>query len=76
MLISPSVKSHSETGYVVGLILIATGFCFTGLTFMDHFLNITPPFFRVNKETGFADLTIRPQRFFYHGLPHSSSCYT
>ncbi|KAI6760064.1 hypothetical protein HG531_013637 [Fusarium graminearum] len=72
MLISPSVKSYSETGYVVGLILIATGFCFTGLTFMDHFLNIIPPFFRVNKETGFADLTIRPQKFFYHDLPHSS----
>ncbi|KAI1071600.1 hypothetical protein LB507_005497 [Fusarium sp. FIESC RH6] len=56
-----SSKGNSETGYVVGLVLIATGFCFTGLTFMDHFLNATPPFFRVNKETGFADLTVRPQ---------------
>nr|CEG05257.1 unnamed protein product [Fusarium clavum]CEG05899.1 unnamed protein product [Fusarium clavum] len=66
---SASGKGHSETGYVVGLVLIATGFCFTGLTFMDHFLNVTPPFFRVNKETGFADLAVRPQRFFYHDLP-------
>lgn len=58
-----------ETGHVVGIIPIATGFCFTGLTFMDHFLNITPPFFRVNKKTGYADLTVRPQKFFYHDLP-------
>jgi hypothetical protein len=36
---------------------------------MDHFLNVTPPFFRVNKETGFVDLAVRPQRFFYHDLP-------
>jgi len=69
MSTSASGKCYSETGYVVGLVLIATGFSFTGLTFMDHFLNITPPFFRVNKETGFADLTVRPQKFFYHDLP-------
>jgi pimeloyl-ACP methyl ester carboxylesterase len=62
-------KRNAEIGCVVGLILIATGFCFTGFTFMDHFFGITPPFFRVNKETGFADLTVRPQKFFYHDLP-------
>ncbi|KAG4256681.1 hypothetical protein FPRO03_03691 [Fusarium proliferatum] len=70
-----------ETGHVVGIIPIATGFCFTGLTFMDHFLNITPPFFRVNKKTGYADLTVRPQKFFYHDLPpaeadHATSMLT
>ncbi|KAL5597166.1 hypothetical protein FOBRF1_010959 [Fusarium oxysporum] len=76
-----SSKRIPETGHVIGLVLIATGFCFTGLTFMDHFLNITPPFFRVNKETGFADLAVRPQKFFYHDLPpaeadHATSMLT
>lgn len=66
---TPAGTSSAERGYVIGLILIATGFCFTGLTFMDHFLNVTPPFFRVNNETGFADLTVHPQKFFYHDLP-------
>ncbi|KIL93791.1 hypothetical protein FAVG1_02352 [Fusarium avenaceum] len=65
---TPAGTSSAERGYVIGLILIATGFCFTGLTFMDHFLNVTPPFFRVNNETGFADLTVHPQKFFYHDL--------
>ncbi|KAI1047194.1 hypothetical protein LB505_011652 [Fusarium chuoi] len=81
--VSPSSTSESipETGHVVGIIPIATGFCFTGFTFMDHFLNITPPFFRVNKKTGYADLTVRPQKFFYHDLPpaeadHATSMLT
>ncbi|KAF5549121.1 hypothetical protein FMEXI_4463 [Fusarium mexicanum] len=65
---SASSKRTPDTGHVVGIIPIATGFCFTGLTFMDHFLNITPPFFRVNKKIGYADLTVRPQKFFYHDL--------
>ncbi|KAF5719498.1 hypothetical protein FMUND_4686 [Fusarium mundagurra] len=81
---TPTPKSNKrtpETGHVVGIIPIATGFCFTGLTFMDHFLNITPPFFRVNKKTGYADLTVRPQKFFYHDLPpaeadHATSMLT
>ncbi|KAF5989579.1 methyltransferase [Fusarium bulbicola] len=64
-----SSKQTPETGHVVGIIPIATGFCFTGLTFMDHFLNITPPFFRVNKKTGYADLTVRPQNL----LPRSNT---
>ncbi|KAF4498955.1 hypothetical protein FAGAP_4864 [Fusarium agapanthi] len=51
-----SSKRTPETGHVVGIIPIAIGFCFTGLIFMDHFLNITPPFFRVNKKTGYAVL--------------------
>ncbi|KAF4958683.1 hypothetical protein FGADI_2233 [Fusarium gaditjirri] len=81
--VSPSTSRERdpETGHVVGIIPIATGFCFTGLTFMDHFLNITPPFFRVNKKTGYADLTVRPQKFFYHDLPpadadHATSMLT
>ncbi|RKL31585.1 hypothetical protein BFJ72_g10989 [Fusarium proliferatum] len=78
---SNSCERVPETGHVVGIIPIATGFCFTGLTFMDHFLNITPPFFRVNKMTGYADLTVRPQKFFYHDLPpaeadHATSMLT
>ncbi|KAI1016176.1 hypothetical protein LB504_009297 [Fusarium proliferatum] len=81
--VSPSTSRERipETGHVVGIIPIATGFCFTGLTFMDHFLNITPPFFRVNTKTGYADLTVRPQKFFYHDLPpaeadHATSMLT
>ncbi|KAF4969347.1 hypothetical protein FSARC_3422 [Fusarium sarcochroum] len=76
---SPSNKSSSRTpmsdvrdlgkGFVVGLILIATGFTLTGIAFMDPFFGHPPPSWRINKETGFADLVVRPQELFYHDLP-------
>ncbi|KAK4221650.1 Alpha/beta hydrolase family-domain-containing protein [Podospora fimiseda] len=62
-------------GHVIGLILIASGFSFTGLAFMDLFLGQTPPFFRVNKETGFADLALPPRQFFYHDLSDDEAEY-
>jgi hypothetical protein len=57
------------TGYVIGLILIATGFTITGLTFMDPFFGHPPPSWRVNSATGYAELVIPPRELFYHDLP-------
>ncbi|KAF3181219.1 hypothetical protein TWF225_006764 [Orbilia oligospora] len=59
----------SVSGYVVGLVLIASGFTFTGLSFMDPFLGIPPPAWKINKDTGFADFVVPPGEFFYHDLP-------
>ncbi|KAK6517723.1 hypothetical protein TWF506_004905 [Arthrobotrys conoides] len=64
-----SEAQSSTSGYVVGLVLIASGFTFTGLSFMDPFFGIPPPAWKVNKETGFADIVIPPGEFFYHDLP-------
>lgn len=58
-----------NTGCVIGLILIASGFTLTGLTFMDPFFGRPPPFWRVNIETGYAELTTSPRELFYHDLP-------
>jgi pimeloyl-ACP methyl ester carboxylesterase len=65
----------SVTGYVVGLILIASGFTLTGLSFMDPLFGIPPPSWRVNKETGFADLVTPPRELFYHDLPAEEAEY-
>ncbi|KAF9772488.1 hypothetical protein IL306_009792 [Fusarium sp. DS 682] len=67
--------SDEQKGYVVGLVLIASGFTFTGVAFMDLFLGQPLPFWRINKETGFADLVVRPQEFFYHDLPPAEADY-
>ncbi|KAF2027736.1 alpha/beta-hydrolase [Setomelanomma holmii] len=56
-------------GYVVGLILIASGFTLTGFSFMDPFFGIPPPTWRVNKESGFAELVKPPGELFYHDVP-------
>lgn len=57
------------TGYVIGLILIASGFTLTGLAFMDPFFGHPPPFWRVNSATGYAELVASPRELFYHDLP-------
>ncbi|CAL5870462.1 uncharacterized protein PFLUO_LOCUS4699 [Penicillium psychrofluorescens] len=59
----------SPTGYVIGLILIATGYTLTGFTFMDPFLGHPPPSWRVNSATGYAELVTPPRELFYHDLP-------
>ncbi|CAI7649348.1 unnamed protein product [Penicillium glandicola] len=57
------------TGYVIGLILIASGFTLTGLSFMDPFFGHPPPSWRVNNETGYAELVASPRELFYHDVP-------
>ncbi|KAJ8118892.1 hypothetical protein OPT61_g220 [Boeremia exigua] len=64
-----------QNGYVIGLVLIASGFTLTGLAFMDPFFGIPPPMWRVNKATGFADIVTPPREFFYHDLPEEEADY-
>jgi len=66
---STTSTEAQTTGSVVGLILIASGFTFTGFSFMDPFFGIPPPSWRVNQETGFADLVTPPRELFYHDVP-------
>lgn len=74
---SPKDASASATsnGHVKALVCIATGFTITGLAFMDPFFGIPPPFWRVNKETGFADLLASPRELFYHDLEADDAAY-
>ncbi|PYH41104.1 alpha/beta hydrolase [Aspergillus saccharolyticus JOP 1030-1] len=65
----------SPAGYVVGLILIASGFTFTGLSFMDPFFGHPPPSWRANRETGYAELVTPPRELFYHDLPREEAEY-
>jgi pimeloyl-ACP methyl ester carboxylesterase len=63
------------TGYVIGLILIASGFTLTGLAFMDPFFGRPPPSWRVNNATGYAELVTPPRELFYHDLPADEADY-
>ncbi|KAJ6439643.1 alpha/beta-Hydrolase [Purpureocillium lavendulum] len=72
---SPADDDSSESGHAIGLILIASGFTFTGLAFMDPFFGRPPPAWRVNSETGFAELVADPRDFFYHDLPSDEAEY-
>lgn len=65
----------SSTGHVIGLILIASGFTLSGLSFMDPLFGIPPPAWRVNKDTGFAELVKSPRELFYHDLSQEEAGY-
>ena len=62
-------RKSSVQGRVIGLVLIASGFTLTGLSFMDPLFHIPPPSWRFNRATGFADIVIPPAKLFYHDLP-------
>ncbi|KAH6629483.1 Alpha/beta hydrolase family-domain-containing protein [Boeremia exigua] len=68
-----AIDSSVSPGRVIGLVLIASGFTLTGLSFMDPFFHIPPPSWRVNKETGFADIVLTPRQFFYHDIPEDEA---
>ncbi|CAI7654683.1 unnamed protein product [Penicillium pancosmium] len=70
-----SPLSENQFGYVIGLILIASGFNLTGLSFMDPFFGHPPPAWRVNNETGYAELVTPPRDLFYHDLPDDEAEY-
>ncbi|PLN84498.1 alpha/beta-hydrolase [Aspergillus taichungensis] len=72
----PQDTAHdTQQGYVIGLILIASGFTLTGWSFMDPFLGHPPPSWRVNDETGYAELVTPPRELFYHDLPQEEAEY-
>lgn len=71
----PKEADNSQTGYVTGLILIASGHTFTGLSFMDPFFGRPPPAWRVNNQTGYAELVTSPRELFYHDLPEEEAKY-
>lgn len=66
---------NSPAGHVVGLILIASGFTLTGLSFMDPLFGHPPPSWRANKTTGYAELVLPPREVFYHDLPADEADY-
>lgn len=68
-------NSKQQSGYVIGLILIASGFTLTGLTFMDPFFGRPPPAWRVNTETGYAEIVASPRELFYHDVPEEEAEY-
>jgi pimeloyl-ACP methyl ester carboxylesterase len=61
-------EPDSNHGLVKAFILIASGFSIAGLSFLDPALGMDLPFFKSNKETGFAELSVSPSKFFYHDL--------
>lgn len=71
---STSSSSKDQSNYVLGIVVIASGFCQTGLTFMEGFGGKPPPIWR-NDPSGFLILEVPPRELFYHDLPEEEGNY-
>lgn len=64
----------NKSGHVIGLAMIATGFCKTGLCFLDGFGGSPPPIWKVDPGE-FVTLTVPARDLFYHDLPEEEGNY-
>lgn len=72
---NPKDQAQPSKGYVIGIILIASGYSLTGLAFMDPFFGHPPPTWRANNDTGYAEFVTPPRELFYHDLPEKEAEY-
>ncbi|XWW96094.1 hypothetical protein V2A60_004064 [Cordyceps javanica] len=56
---------------VIGLVMIATGFTVTGVAFLEAMGGTPPPSWKLNHETGFAEIVAEPRDMLYHDLPEA-----
>lgn len=66
---SATLPAKETSGHVVGLIMLASGFMPTGLSFLDALGGQPPPSWKADSESGFAVITVDPRELFYHDLP-------
>lgn len=72
---STTVLQPPSTGHVIGIILIASGYTLTGVAFMDPLFGHPPPAWRINKDTGYAEIVLPPREIFYHDVPADEAEY-
>jgi pimeloyl-ACP methyl ester carboxylesterase len=80
-MVGPSaIKGLTEAtserpGRVIGIALMATGYCATGVGFLEGIGGSPPPFWKADTETGYATLIVDTRELFYHDLPEEEGNY-
>ncbi|KAM0250016.1 hypothetical protein ACHAQJ_008785 [Trichoderma viride] len=69
-------KATSERpGRVLGIAMMATGYCMTGVGFLEGIGGAPPPFWIADTEKGYATLIVDTRELFYHDLPEEEGNY-
>jgi len=63
-----AAASSKSKGYVIGLVVIASGFTQSGMAFLDGTDGKPPPSWRLDP-SGFAEIQVPARELFYHDLP-------
>lgn len=64
-----TTTASESSGHVIGIAMMATGFGSAGMTFLEALGGLPPPAWKLNYETGFADIVVDPREGLYHDLP-------
>ncbi|KAJ4264412.1 hypothetical protein NW762_005611 [Fusarium torreyae] len=70
-----SSTTDTNTGHVIGLCLVGTGFVASGMSFMEALGGKPPPFWEADYENNLMPFKIDPVEMFYHDLPESDAKY-
>lgn len=62
------IRASANTGHVIGLVVIASGFNQPGMAFLDGTGGKPPPTWSI-EPFGFAELQVPARELFYHDLP-------
>jgi pimeloyl-ACP methyl ester carboxylesterase len=71
----PKDSAKTDSGYIVGNIVMASGFTQSGMTFLEMVGGRPPPIWKINEDTGLADLTVPPRELFYNDLSEEEGEY-
>lgn len=70
-----STSAKDSAGHVLGIIMLASGFVATGVSFIDGLGGTPPPSWKTDPESGFAIIVAEPRQLFYHDLPKEEGDY-
>jgi pimeloyl-ACP methyl ester carboxylesterase len=69
-----SSSAKGPFGHIIGLVMLASGFGPTGVSFIEGLGGKPPPTWR-SDPSGFAVITVDPRQLFYHDLPEEEGNY-
>ena len=70
-----SLSAKDLAGHVIGIVMLASGFTLTGVSFLDGMGGKPPPSWEADAQSGFAIITAEPRELFYHDLPTEEGNY-
>ena len=70
-----SLSGKNQSGHVLGIVMLASGFAQTGVSFLDGMGGKPPPSWEADQQSGFATIVVEPRELFYHDLPTEEGNY-
>lgn len=70
-----SLSAKGLSGHVLGIVMLASGFIPTGVSFIDYLGGKPLPSWKADPQSDFAIIIVEPRQLFYHDLPVEEGNY-